>query len=162
MQVSKVIRQHGFDIEFVANKMGLSKASLAKSICKTGNPSIGKLRQIADIIGCDLVEFFEDERKDAHNDAPPALQTTRKIKQIMKSKGLSVTEVAQRMGVLPQSLSRTLRLGSYRISTIKAITEAIGCDISDITDERETSTFVTCPMCGAEIEVIINMHVRNV
>ena len=160
MQVSRVIRQYGFEIKDVAKQMGLSESSLAKSISSTGNPSIGKLRKIAEIVGCDLADFFEDERKDYKETDSPTLQTTDKIKQIMKSKGLSISEVARRMGVFPSSLSRTLRLGGYRVETLYAITKAIGCDIKDIDDTAPEPKCV-CPHCGKEIEASIVLHARN-
>lgn len=157
MQVSKVIRQHGYDVEAVAKQMGLTKSSLGKSISNAGNPSIGKLRQIAQIIGADLADFFEDERKHPNEETAPTLQTTDRIKQIMKDKGLSVTEVSKRMGVLPQSLSRTLRQGSFRVTTLKAIADAIGCTVEDITEDNTTSSII-CPHCGKEITFSIHAH----
>ena len=163
MQVSKVIRQHGYDIETVATQMGLSKASLAKSISSTGNPSIGKLRQIAQIVGADLADFFEDERKHPNEGAAPTLQTTEKIKEIMKSKGLSVTEVSKRMGVHPSSLSRSLRLGGYRVQTLKNIASAIGVSVKDLDDSAPSAEpTLVCPHCGKEIEFEMSVHAKNV
>lgn len=175
MQVAKVIRKYGFDIETVASQMGLSKASLSKSICKSGNPAIGKLRMIATIIGADMVEFFEDECKDEQQEATPALKTTDRVKQMMQAKGISVTELSSRMGVLPQSLSRTLRQGSYRVTTLKAIADALGCKVEDITDgvstvfptlhdtiipseAKEASHGLVCPHCGKPIDVSLTKH----
>ena len=163
MQVSKVIRKYGYDLAYVADKMGLSKASLAKSVSNSGNPAVSKLRKIAEIVGCDLVEFFEDESKAIQNDAAPAAQNSTRIAQIMKDKGLSVNEVAKKMGVLPQSLSRTIRNGSCRPSTLKAVADAIGCDIKEITEgvQGETSPVLVCPYCGKEIEATISLHAHK-
>lgn len=162
MQVSKVIRLRGYDLEYVAKEMGLSKASLAKSICKTGNPSIGKLRQIAEIVGADLADFFEDERKHNQGEPAPDLSPMERAKEIMKNKGLSVNEVASRMGVMPSSLSRTLSNGTCRVTTLKLIADALGCDIKDITEEADTEPKLVCPHCGKEIEASISFHARNV
>lgn len=161
MQVSKVIRLHGYDIDYVAGKMGLSKASLAKSICASGNPSIGKIRQIAEIVGCDITEFFEDEVKNKHDHISAEQHIGSKIAAIMRERGLSVNEVAKKMGVLPQSLSRTINHGSCRVTTLKLVAEAIGCDIKDIMDEPKSTPVIICPYCEKEIEACISVHARN-
>lgn len=67
MRIKEVIKSYGYTIEQVASKMpnsrvgglGITKQSL--SIIINGNPTTETLRQIANIIGCDLVEFFKDE-----------------------------------------------------------------------------------------------------
>lgn len=59
MIISKVIRQHGFTIDQVAEKLGLKRGSLANMI--GGNPTVETLRKIADAIGASRSEFFADE-----------------------------------------------------------------------------------------------------
>ena len=66
MDVQSIIKRHGFTQLQVAQAMALhtdkvvNPGSLSYSITK-GNPTIGRLRQIADIIGANITEFFEDE-----------------------------------------------------------------------------------------------------
>lgn len=60
MEISKIIRKHGYDLATVAKEMGILRGSLANQICK-GNPQVSYLRKIADIIGANINEFFEDE-----------------------------------------------------------------------------------------------------
>ena len=62
MIISKVIRQHGFTIEQVADKLGIKRGSLANMI--GGNPTVETLQKIADAIGASRSEFFADEDKD--------------------------------------------------------------------------------------------------
>jgi transcriptional regulator with XRE-family HTH domain len=59
MIISKVIREHGYTIEQVAEKMGLKRGSLANII--GGNPTVDTLQKIADAIGCRRGDFFADE-----------------------------------------------------------------------------------------------------
>ena len=59
MIISKIIREHGFTIEQVAEKMGLKRGSLANII--GGNPTVDTLQKIADAIGCKRGDFFADE-----------------------------------------------------------------------------------------------------
>lgn len=60
MEITKIIRKHGYDLATVAKEMGILRGSLANQICK-GNPQVSYLRKIADIIGANINEFFEDE-----------------------------------------------------------------------------------------------------
>lgn len=65
----------------------------------------------------------------AHNEEKPS-----KMALLIKERGLTVTEVAKRMGVFPTSLSRIIHNGTNRQSTLKSIAEAIGCNIEDLKD----------------------------
>ena len=60
MEITKIIRKHGYDLATVAKEMGILRGSLANQICK-GNPQVSYLRKIAEIIGTNINEFFEDE-----------------------------------------------------------------------------------------------------
>lgn len=61
MNVKGLIRSRGFTLEKVAQQLGTSQSSLSQ--CLSGNPTVEKLKDIAEVIGCDLVDFFADERK---------------------------------------------------------------------------------------------------
>lgn len=62
MRISKVIKEHGFTIQQVADTIGLQRSSLANTI--GGNPTVETMRKIADAIGCNIAEFFADESKE--------------------------------------------------------------------------------------------------
>lgn len=74
MKIKEVIKAHGLTLEQVASKMpnsktgetGISKQSMSLMI--NGNPTSETLRQIASIIGCDIMDFFKDEA--THQEAP--------------------------------------------------------------------------------------------
>lgn len=66
MDIKSVIKEKGFTLEELANILkenGImpkaSKSSLSQSI--NGNPTLLTMRAIADVIGCDVVDFFKDE-----------------------------------------------------------------------------------------------------
>lgn len=66
MDVQTIIKRHGFTQQAVADKMVSLRGN---AVCKTnfsktinhGNPTVSYLRQIANIIGANMTEFFEDE-----------------------------------------------------------------------------------------------------
>lgn len=60
MEITKVIKAHGWQNQAVAKALGISAVSFAQSI--SGNPTVKRLKEIAVIIGADMAEFFADER----------------------------------------------------------------------------------------------------
>ena len=84
------------------------------------------------------------------------------IKEALKKRGLTQNELAERLGINRVSLSRLLSdKNDMRISTIKKIADAIGCDVAElfkpeVTEEHNT---ITCPHCGAKL--VINLSVSD-
>ena len=84
------------------------------------------------------------------------------IKEVLKQRGLTQNELADRLGINRVSLSRLLSdKNDMRISTIKKIADAIGCDLSEFFTPAETADHntTTCPHCGAKL--VINLSVSD-
>ena len=85
-----------------------------------------------------------------------------KIKEALKKRGLKQIELAERLGINRVSLSRLLSdKNDMRISTIRKIADAIGCDVTDFFTpaEAEEHNNITCPHCGAKL--VINLSVSD-
>ena len=84
------------------------------------------------------------------------------IKETLKQRGLKQNDLADRLGINRVSLSRLLSdKNDMRVSTIKKIADAIGCDVTEFftpeaTEEHNT---ITCPHCGAKL--VINLSVSD-
>lgn len=59
MRIRQVIKEHGLTTQEVADRMGISLSGLNQNI--SGNPSIKVLRNIAEVVGCQVGDFFSDE-----------------------------------------------------------------------------------------------------
>lgn len=59
MDIKSIIKEKGYTIQDVAKKMGVNRVTLTLTL--QGNPTYKKLKEIADAIGCDIVDFFRDE-----------------------------------------------------------------------------------------------------
>ena len=84
------------------------------------------------------------------------------IKETLKQRGLKQTELAERLGINRVSLSRLLSdKNDMRISTIKKIADAIGCDVAEFFSpaEAEEHTTITCPRCGEKL--VINLSISD-
>lgn len=75
------------------------------------------------------------------------------IKSIIKQKGLTMEDVAERMGISRVTLSQTLS-GNPTMSTLQRIADALGCKVGEFfLDELEEKNIIMCPKCGARFEL---------
>ena len=84
------------------------------------------------------------------------------IKETLKQRGLKQNDLADRLGINRVSLSRLLSdKNDMRISTIKKIADAIGCDVTEFFTPADTEEHndITCPHCGAKL--VINLSVSD-
>ena len=85
------------------------------------------------------------------------------IKETLKKRGLTQIDLSDRLGINRVSLSRILsNKNDMRISTIKKIADAIGCDVSEFFSpaepaEKENNNTITCPNCGAKLEINLSI-----
>lgn len=80
------------------------------------------------------------------------------IKSIIKEKGYTIQEVADKIGVNRVTLTLTLQ-GNPTYKKMKEIAEAIGCNVADFfkdemqdLGEQDENT-ITCPRCGARFKL---------
>lgn len=59
MDIKGMIKAKGFTIQEVAEKIGVNRVTLTLTL--QGNPTYKKMKEIADAIGCDVMDFFKDE-----------------------------------------------------------------------------------------------------
>ena len=59
MDIKKIIKEHGYTIEDVAKKMGISRVTLSQNMSR--NPTVATLERIANAIGGNVGDFFQDE-----------------------------------------------------------------------------------------------------
>lgn len=59
MNIKATIKAHHMTINEVAVKMGINRVSLSQTI--SNNPTYSTLSKIADVLGCDVMDFFKDE-----------------------------------------------------------------------------------------------------
>ena len=74
------------------------------------------------------------------------------IKEAMKKYGTSVNEVAEKMGITRVTLSTHIN-GNPSTEILLRISEAIGCDITELFSRKESSNAIPCPYCGKPIDV---------
>ena len=84
------------------------------------------------------------------------------IKDALKKRGLKQNDIAGRLGINRVSLSRLLSdKNDMRLSTIKKIADAIGCDVTEFFSPADTAEHntITCTHCGAKL--VINLSISD-
>ena len=61
MDVKRVIKEKRFTLEKVSNELGITRVTLSQNLSR--NPTVKTLQKIAEVIGCNVGDFFNDEEK---------------------------------------------------------------------------------------------------
>ena len=75
-----------------------------------------------------------------------------RIKEICKDKGITITELASRIDIHQESLSRIIAKNSTSTNNLQKIADALGVPVSDLFDEQKGNVF-QCPKCGTTLVV---------
>ena len=79
-----------------------------------------------------------------------------KIKQALKSKGLTYSDLASKLGVSEQSVKQTINRDSISTSTLERIAQAIDVPAWTLIADAPNAmagTQVVCPHCGKPVTV---------
>ncbi|MBV3638575.1 helix-turn-helix domain-containing protein [Bacteroides cellulosilyticus] len=76
-----------------------------------------------------------------------------RIKEVIKEKGMTITELADKMGINRVNLSNMVN-GNPTVETLNKIADAIGCPVTELFEQPKSDTAsLTCPHCGKNIQV---------
>lgn len=76
-----------------------------------------------------------------------------RIKEVIKEKGMTITELAEKMGINRVNLSNMVN-GNPTVETLNKIADAIGCPVTELFEQPKKDTMtITCPHCGNKINL---------
>lgn len=64
IDLKKAIKAHGFTLEAVAQRMGITKSAMSQLV--SGNPTLSKLQEIAQVLGVSVAELVRFEGNEQH------------------------------------------------------------------------------------------------
>ena len=74
-----------------------------------------------------------------------------KIKEVIKEKGMTITELADKMGINRVNLSNMVN-GNPTVETLNKIADAIGCPVTELFEQpKKDCLSISCPHCGKSI-----------
>ena len=74
-----------------------------------------------------------------------------RIAEILKSKGMTQTDLAEKIGISRVGLSKAIN-GNTTITTLRKIAAALNVEVQELFAPQPTNT-TTCPHCGKLIKV---------
>ena len=74
-----------------------------------------------------------------------------RIAEILKSKGMTQTDLAEKIGISRVGLSKAIN-GNTTITTLRKIAAALNVEVQELFAPQPTNT-ITCPNCGKLIKV---------
>jgi regulatory protein len=76
-----------------------------------------------------------------------------RIKEVIKERGTTITELADKMGINRVNLSNMVN-GNPTVETLNKIADAIGCQVTELFEQpKKDNLSITCPHCGKDIEI---------
>lgn len=79
-----------------------------------------------------------------------------RIKEAIKEHGLSINEVAERMGITRFTLSTHVN-GNPSTEILIRIADAIGCPVTELFEQpKKAGVSLTCPHCGKDINLKVD------
>lgn len=80
-----------------------------------------------------------------------------RIKEVIKEKGLSVQDLAEKMGISRVGLSQHIN-GNPSVEVLDRIASALGVPVTELFEQPKNDTAsLTCPHCGKSIEIKIDL-----
>lgn len=74
------------------------------------------------------------------------------VKHLCKEKGITLKDLAEKIGIARESLTRALD-GNPTLSTIQGIATALDVNITDLFEQPEQASEFMCPNCGTRLTV---------
>ncbi|WP_291599681.1 helix-turn-helix transcriptional regulator [Bacteroides sp.] len=76
-----------------------------------------------------------------------------RIKEVIKEKGTTVKDLAQKMGISNVGLSQHIN-GNPSVEVLERIAAALGVPVTELFEQPKSDTAsLTCPHCGKSIEI---------
>ena len=76
-----------------------------------------------------------------------------RIKEVIKEKGMTITELADKMGINRLNLSNMVN-GNPTVETLNRIADAIGCPVTELfVQPQKDALMINCPHCGKDITI---------
>ena len=76
-----------------------------------------------------------------------------RIKDVIKEKGMTITELADKMGINRVNLSNMVN-GNPTVETLNKIADALCVPVTELLEQPKKDTVsITCPNCGNNINI---------
>ena len=142
LDIKRALREHHMTQVELCKRTGLLTQNMSPII--NGNPTISKLMQIAEGIGCDITDLFYPDP------AEEAAEKEKKEEINMKPLGMNaIKQIADRV---PDVIGGDRGAG-VDLASIDEISDGIAGNGGEMEQERGIQTSTFCPHCGKKVRV---------
>ena len=82
-------------------------------------------------------------------------KTELRIKDILRSKGMTQIDLANKLGISPVALNRAMGRNKFDLDYLSNIADALGCTIPDLFAEGNSGITLNCPHCGKAVTLTL-------
>lgn len=75
-----------------------------------------------------------------------------RIKEICRDKGILMKDLAERLGITPTGLSKSIGQEYPQLQTLERIAAALDVEVADLF--TPAVPVMRCPKCGAELQIV--------
>lgn len=76
-----------------------------------------------------------------------------RVKELCKEKGIMMKDLAERLGITPTGLSKSLGQDYPQLQTLERIANALDVEVSELFVKTTDKEVFCCPKCGARLEL---------
>ena len=178
LDIKRALADHNMSQIDLCQKIGVAQQNMS-AIVRSGNPTVAKLTQIAEGIGCDITDLFYPEPAEEEEERKKALESAKNSKMPLKLilsdltrrayPGITKEEADEWLEVIrnknmvpwfdlnPKGPRRLADMIDFEATRKKHEDETLNAEIwGDLVSENQqqmiqTSTF--CPHCGKKVRV---------
>lgn len=149
LDIKRALAEHNMSQIELCQKIGVAQQNMS-AIVRSGNPTVAKLMQIAEGIGCDITDlFYPDPAEEAAEKEKRNTEMKEEIEKNMKPLGMGIVEkIASRV---PDVLGG--KRESVDWDSIDETSEGIAGNGGEMEQGATIQTSTFCPHCGKKVRV---------
>ena len=98
-------------------------------------------------------DYIEKYKPTLNIRVPKENKSKLKVTECCKRKGITLQELADKLGVARSTLANTLVKKNPTLDTLEKIAKALDVKVADLFEEEQDKNILTCPKCGARFKL---------
>lgn len=82
-------------------------------------------------------------------------KTELRIKELLKERGMTQAQLAERLGILPVSFSQAVARNKFNLDRLEEIADILEVEVSELFAPADGTVY--CPHCGKPIKIKIDL-----
>lgn len=163
LDIKRALAEHNMSQIELCQKIGVAQQNMS-AIVRSGNPTVAKLMQIAEGIGCDITDLFYPEPSDEEMEKESSYLTMKELKDIMRRaypsiEAESVEEIMKmldekgRAHVDMEGMETARRRHKGETMGARMTGDGIAGNGGENADGNVIQTSTFCPHCGKKVKV---------